>query len=266
MNSNPILNVELTTDGNIPLYFQLVGIIKRYVSAGILAPGDMLPSESELCKGLNISRSAVRQAIGALEEEGLVIRKQGRGTFVAEPKMRRRNENVYSFTSEVTAMGMTPSSTLIEFDTIKPTPDIMKMFSLHSDDIPVYRFTRIRRIDGEPVMLETSFYPQYIYPNLTRELLETHSFYSLLYEVGIVPASAVDTYEAVRLSADEAGLLGCKAGSAGFFHQRQTKTENGEIFEFTQSLIRGDKTRLEVVLHKNGVSFTRALNVQKEEE
>jgi GntR family transcriptional regulator len=99
----PFLNVELTTDGNIPLYFQLVGIIKRYVSAGILAPGDMLPSESELCKGLNISRSTVRRPSGAWRKKVLVIRKQGRGTFVAEPKMRRRNENVYSFTSEVTA-------------------------------------------------------------------------------------------------------------------------------------------------------------------
>lgn len=260
MDSNPILSADLTTDGNIPLYFQLVGIIKRYVSAGILAPGDILPSESELCKSLCISRSTVRQAIGALEDEGLVIRKQGRGTFVAEPKMRRRNENVYSFTSEVSSMGMTPSSTLIEFDIIKPSPDIMTMFSLHSDDIPVYKFTRIRRVDGEPVMLETSFYPTYIYPSLTRELLETHSFYSLLYEVGIVPASAIDTYEAVKLTADEAVLLGCKSGSAGFFHQRQTKTESGDVFEFTQSLIRGDKTRLEVVLHKNGVSFSRTLS------
>ena len=260
MKSNPILSADLTTNGNIPLYFQLVGIIKRYVSAGILSPGDMLPSESELCRGLGISRSTVRQAIGALEDEGLVVRQQGRGTFVAEPKLRRRNENVYSFTSEVTSMGLTPSSTLIEFDTIKPTPDIMKMFSLHSGDIPVYRFTRIRRIDGEPVMLETSYYPQYIYPNLTRELLETNSFYSLLYEVGIVPAAAVDTYEAVKLSPDEAALLGCKSGSAGFSHQRQTKAEDGEVFEYTQSLIRGDKTRLEVVLHKNGVSFSRTLS------
>jgi GntR family transcriptional regulator len=260
MNTNPILSADLITDGNIPLYFQLVGIIKRCVSTGILSPGDMLPSESELCRGLGISRSTVRQAIGTLEDEGLVVRQQGRGTFVAEPKLRRRNENVYSFTSEVMAMGLTPSSTLIEFDIMKPTPDIMKMFSLHSGDIPVYRFTRIRRIDGEPVMLETSFYPQYIYPNLTRELLEANSFYSLLYEVGIVPSAAVDTYEAVKLSSDEAALLGCNGGSAGFFHQRQTKAENGEVFEYTQSLIRGDKTRLEVVLHKNGVSFGRTLN------
>ncbi len=51
MNSNPILNADLTTDGNIPLYYQLVGIIKRYVSAGILSPGEYAPLRSELCRG-----------------------------------------------------------------------------------------------------------------------------------------------------------------------------------------------------------------------
>lgn len=260
MSTNPILEANLQADSSVPLYFQLVSIIKRFVSAGILSPGDLLPSEAELCKNLAISRSTVRQAIGSLEEEGLVVRKQGRGTFVAEPKMRRRSENVYSFTSEITAMGLTPSSTLIEFDVIKPSPDIMKMFSLKTNEDLFYRFTRIRRVDGEPLMLETSFYPQYIYPKLTRELAETHSIYSLLYEVGIVPASAVDSYEAVRLTKEEAELLGCKSGSAGFFHQRQTLAENGETFELTQSLMRGDRTKLEVVLHKNGVSFARTVN------
>jgi GntR family transcriptional regulator len=260
MSTNSILEANLQADSTVPLYFQLVSIIKRYVSAGMLSPGDLLPSEAELCTNLGISRSTVRQAIGALEEEGLVVRKQGRGTFVAEPKMRRRNENVYSFTSEITAMGLTPSSTLIEFDIITPPEDIMKMFSMTSNDKLFYRFTRIRRVDGAPLMLETSFYPQYIYPNLTRELAETHSIYSLLYDVGIVPASAIDSYEAVKLTHGEAELLGCKSGSAGFFHQRQTMSENGETFEFTQSLIRGDRTKLEVVLHKNGVTFSRTVN------
>ena len=101
MSTNPILEANLQADNSVPLYFQLVSIIKRYVSAGILSPGDLLPSETELCANLGISRSTVRQAIGSLEDEGLVVRKQGRGTFVAEPKMRRRSENVYSFTSEI---------------------------------------------------------------------------------------------------------------------------------------------------------------------
>ena len=60
---------------------------------------------------------------------------------------------------------------------------------LESSSVKIYRFSRIRNVNGQPLILETSFYPTYIYPKLTRELLETHSFYSLLYEEGIVPVS-----------------------------------------------------------------------------
>ena len=126
-NNSPILSSKLSLDSDVPLYNQLVAIIKRHISAGILSPGDLLPSEAELCRSLSISRSTVRQAIGALESEGLVVRRQGKGTFVAEPKVHRKTERVYSFTAEMSAMGLTPSSELIEFDIIDPTPAIVKM-------------------------------------------------------------------------------------------------------------------------------------------
>ncbi|MBS7402864.1 MAG: GntR family transcriptional regulator [Oscillospiraceae bacterium] len=260
METNPVLLSTLSMDSDIPLYSQLVSIVKRNITAGTLGPGELLPSEAELCKTFNVSRSTVRQAIGSLETEGLVVRKQGRGTFVAEPKMRRKTENVYSFTSEISSMGLTPSSTLVEFEVMEPTPDITRVLELSTQDTAVYRFTRIRNVDGEPLILETSFYPQYIYPKLTRELLRTHSFYSLLYEVGIAPASAVDSYEAVVLGREEAEMLGCKPGSCAFSVQRRTRTETGMIYEYTQSLIRADRVTLDIVLHKDGVSFTRSVD------
>jgi len=260
MEKNPILLSTLSIDSDIPLYSQLVSIVKRNISAGTLSTGDLLPSETELCKTFDISRSTVRQAIGALESDGLVVRKQGRGTFVAEPKVRRKTEMVYSFTSEISSMGMTPSSTLVEFEIITPTPDIEKVLELNTPETKVYKFTRIRNVNGEPLILETSFYPQYIYPRLTREMLETHSFYSLLYEVGIVPSNAIDSYEAVTMNRKEAELLGCKSGACGFFIQRRTFAESGQVYEFTQSLMRADRAKLDIHLHKDGVSFSRSVD------
>ena len=260
MESNPILLSELSLTSDIPLYTQIVNIVKRNLSAGTLNAGDLLPSESELCRAYNVSRSTVRQAIGILESEGLVVRKQGRGTFVAAPKVRRRTENVYSFTSEISSMGMTPSSTLIEFDVITPTPDIVKMLELKSPEERVYRFTRIRNVNDEPLILETSFYPCALYPNLTREQLETDSFYSLLYQVGVVPANAVDSYEAVLFGRAEGELLHCKPGNCGFSVQRRTFDVSGMCYEFTQSLIRADRVKLDVYLHKDGVSFSRSVD------
>ena len=168
---------------------------------------------------------------------------------------------VYSFTSEINSMGMTPSSTILEFEVMSPPPDIVSMLELESSSVKIYRFSRIRNVNGQPLILETSFYPTYIYPKLTRELLETHSFYSLLYEEGIVPYSAVDSYEAVILGRREAELLGTRPGSCAFSVQRRTRTESGSVYEFTQSLIRADRVTLDVHLHKDGVSFAR--NVDK---
>ena len=91
-----------------------MGIIKRSISTGALPVGALLPSEAELCRCLSISRNTVRQAIGELEDEGLVVRKRGRGTFVADPATNRRGVR-YSFTTEVSSMGKVPSSTLVDF-------------------------------------------------------------------------------------------------------------------------------------------------------
>lgn len=260
MSKSPILLNKLSLDSDVPLYAQLVGIVKRNISAGTLSAGDLLPSETELCKAFDISRSTVRQAIGALEGEGMVVRKQGRGTFVSEPKLHRKTDTVYSFTSEISAMGLTPSSTLLEFDVIPPTAEIVNILELNNAESSVYRFSRLRNVNGEPFILETSYYPQYIYPHLTRELLQTHSFYSLLYEVGIVPFSAVDSYRAVTTTQREAELLGCEAGSAAFSAERRTKTESGMIYEFTRSLIRSDRVSLNIVLSRDGTSFSRKVD------
>ena len=69
MDTNPVLMNRLSMDSDIPLYSQLVSIIKRNISAGTLCPGALLPSESELCRAFDVSRSTVRQAIGELESE-----------------------------------------------------------------------------------------------------------------------------------------------------------------------------------------------------
>ena len=258
MEQNPILHTTLSLDSDIPLYAQLVGIIKRNISTGVLAVGALLPSEAELCRCLSISRNTVRQAIGELEDEGLVVRKRGRGTFVADPATNRRGAR-YAFTTEVSAMGKGPSSTLVDFAVEIPGAAICKKMELR-EGTPVYCFTRVRNVDGEPLILETSYYPQYIYPNLTRDMLQTHSFYSLLYHVGVVPFAAEDSYEAVTLGEYEAKLLGCAPGAAAFHHQRRTTMENGLVYECTSSYMRGDRVRLDVCFQKSGTSFTRVVD------
>ncbi|MBQ9647813.1 MAG: GntR family transcriptional regulator [Oscillospiraceae bacterium] len=258
METSPILTQKLHNDSETPLYAQLIGIIKRVITSGEADVGQLLPSEAELCKAYGISRNTVRQAIGALEEDGFVVRKRGKGTFVADPTTRRKSVQ-YSFTTEVSQMGKNPSSTLVNFDVLPVSPRIREIMELPAD-ARVYCFTRVRNVDNKPLIVETSYYPEYIYPNLTREMLQTHSFYSLLYHVGVVPASAEDTYEAVLLGDREAALLDCRSDIPAFFHQRRTTGEDGRIYEYTTSYMRADRMKLNVHFQKGATEFTRVID------
>lgn len=258
MDQRQILTSRLSMDSSIPLYAQLVGIIKRHISSGALAVGELLPSETELCRALDVSRSTVRQAIGELESEGLVVRKRGKGTFVADPNNGRRGVR-YSFTTEVSSMGKVPSSALVDFAVIPADADISRKLEL-PEGSAVYSFTRVRKVDGTPLILETSFYPRYIYPNLTREMVETHSFYSLLYHAGITPADAEETYEAMTLDAARARLLEVPEGACAFYHHRRTRTDDGRVYEYTRSYIRSDRVRLDIRMTKSGVTFVRSID------
>ena len=258
METNPILTQKLQIDSEKPLYAQLIGIIKKSITSGESSVGQLLPSEAELCSAYHISRNTVRQAIGALEEDGFVVRKRGKGTFVADPSTRRKNVE-YSFTTEVSQLGRTPSSTLVTFDVLPVSPRIREIMELNADE-KVYCFTRVRNVDGKPLIVETSYYPQHVYPDLTRDMLQTHSFYSLLYHVGIVPVSAEDSYEAVLLGDREAALLDCRSGAPAFFHQRRTTGEDGRIYEYTTSYMRADRMKLNVQFRKGATEFARLVD------
>jgi GntR family transcriptional regulator len=91
-------------------------------------------------------------------------------------------------------------------------------------------------------------------------MVQTHSFYSLLYHVGITPFSAEDSYHAVLLDDTRAALLKVRAGSCAFYHQRLTRTEDGRIYEYTTSYIRGDRVHLDVQMQKSGISFVRVID------
>ena len=145
MEENPILKASLSMASDIPLYAQLTGIIKNTITSGTLRVGDLLPSEAELCDKFEISRNTVRQAIGSLEEAGFVVRKRGKGTFVADPSTGRKGVQ-YSFTTEISSMGKHPSSTLVSFDIIDPAPKIKRLMALE-DGVKVYLDESLKRFE-----------------------------------------------------------------------------------------------------------------------
>lgn len=259
-----ILNSRVSLNSDVPLYYQLISIIKRNLSVGILKTGDTIPSEAELCESLGISRSTVRQAIGELESEGLVVRCRGKGTFICKPKMNRSVQDVYSFSSEMRAMGLEPSSDVHKFQIVKPSEAIAKSLELKDNNQDVYEIVRVRRANGEPLLLETTFFPIYILPGLTRDRLEKGSLYTMVKEeAGMIPHVAEETYESMIIDDKTASLLNCRKGMSGFFVERQTWSMTGELYELTQSVIRGDRTKFKLQLKNNSVFWDRNISEVK---
>ncbi|MBQ2733924.1 MAG: GntR family transcriptional regulator [Clostridia bacterium] len=252
-----IFDGRLDVTSEVPLYHQLVLMVKRNITSGMLKPGDVLPSELELCDRYGISRSTVRQAFAALEAEGMVERHRGKGTFVSEPKLNRKLANLYSFTDEMKGLGLEPKSEILGFELITPAEDLVARLKLGYGE-RVFKIVRLRSANGEPLMIETGFIPEKICPVLTREILDNHSLYTTISKYsGMKAVRAVESYEATTIDKNEADLLKSRPGSGAFFVQRLSENDAGDIFELALLLVRGDRCRYEIALEPDNVSVQR---------
>lgn len=91
-------NNNINPDSMIPMYKQIVNLLNEKIEKGELKPGDKLPSEAELMEAYSVSRITIRSAISELEEDGLVIRSRGKGTFIASKKAMYSADDTVGFT------------------------------------------------------------------------------------------------------------------------------------------------------------------------
>lgn len=256
-----LFNNELDLSSSMPLYEQLVLFIKNGIDAQEMKTGDLLPSESEFCERYDISRSTVRQAFAQLEEEGLVIRKRGKGSFVSKPKLTRSLHNLYSFSEEISSMGLVPGSKVLAYEVITPGEEIMAKLALFDSEEKVYSITRVRYAGEEPLALEMAFIPKRMCRFLTQEMVEQGSLYSTLAaKSGIEISHAKETYETSLIGENEAKILGTPKDTCAFFIQRISYTKAGEIFEYTVMIVRSDRCKYEVELTADNVSLSRKVD------
>lgn len=158
-NEVQYFNDSLSNESNVPLYFQILTLIKRQIHSGILKQGDLVPSENQLCSQYGVSRSTVRQALAQLTEEGLIIRRRGKGSFIASEKLKRNLNHLYSFTEDMISLGLDPHSEVLEKTIVKATNDIAKTLAILSENTDVLKLTRLRFANDEPLLLETTYIP-----------------------------------------------------------------------------------------------------------
>lgn len=232
-----------------PLYSQLMDFIIDQIENGYYKADDQLLSERELCHSFQISRSTVRQAIQELEKEDYIYRLQGKGTFISPKRFKQNLLNFYSFTEEMKKIGKTPKSKVLNFEIVDCDEKIKEKMELNRGD-KLYKFTRLRIADNQPMMLETSYVPFGRFPKISKEQLEEKPLYDIFndnYNINIT--SAKEIFKAVLTSEMEASMLEYDQSMPSMMIERITYSNN-TIIEYTKSIARGDRFEYSIILSK----------------
>jgi GntR family transcriptional regulator len=235
MSSLAQLMHHLSATSNLPLYQQLQRALREAIDRGVYGPAEALPAERQLASELDISRITVRKAIDELVEDGLLIRKQGSGTFVSN-RVEKNFAKLTSFSEDMRARGREPRSVWMNRAEGTVTPE--ESLTLRSSPgTPVFRFHRIRYADDAPMAIE---YATVIASCLTSLEEVESSLYEALERTGNRPVRALQRLRAVLLTAEQAKLLKAKEGEAGLLVARVGYLKDGRAVEYSQSYYRGE--------------------------
>ena len=223
-----------------PAYQRIADHLRARIETGEIEAGAMLPSERALCQEYAVSRMTLRQACGLLEQEGLIERRRGSGTFVCPKKMRKRQQEMRGFTEEIRARGGNPSSRLLAFQRTEPDLVTREFFGLLAGEL-VYHIERLRLNEGIPLALEKVAVPCYLCPNLDRFDLATQSLYAILEEnYGLTLSYCFEEISASRPTARLRKMLDVPASTPVLAIQRRTFTTNNTPVELGSTIYRGD--------------------------
>jgi len=230
---------------SIPLYIQIAEGLISQIESGELAPGDRLPAERELSEKLGVNRMTLRRALQVLEAQGVILRKHGIGTYIAEPKIDRRVDTVFRFTTGMQSRGYTPGTRLISLEEIFLDAALAHQLALPVV-APAYQIRRLRTINQEPVLLESYTIPAGRFPGLAKHDLEGRSIYEIMEsEYGIIIARARQSFEPVVASTFEAELLKLRSGAPLMLEKRISFDSDDRPVEYGKDLYRGDRFRFE---------------------
>lgn len=235
----------LKQDAITPLYVQLMDELEASIRNGVYKPGDKIMTEAEMAREYGVSLITVRKAVGSLMEKGLVVRKQGKGTFVTKPKYSRNMKKLQSFTEMCEQMGVKPGARVLENRLIAADKKVADRLGIEPGSNVVY-ISRLRLADGEPVQVEKSYFPLK-YAFLLEEDLNNGSMFECLKEkAGAKVASSEKMIGLCRATAEEAALMDVKKGDYLLFVKSTAYDENGEPMYAGIQLINGDRFSLYV--------------------
>lgn len=225
-----------------PLYRQIKDLLLENLRRGEWKPGEMLPSEIELASRYRVSQGTVRKAIDELAGENLLVRRQGKGTFVAthgERQVRFRFLRLAPDSGEPVA----PERRLLDFRRTRAPAELARLLELRTGDA-VIALKRLLVFADDPVVLEEVWLPGTLFKGLTATAITEHkgALYNLFEtEYGTRMVRAEERLKAVSADAATAELLGTGAGQALLQVERLTYTYGDKPVEWRKGLYKTDR-------------------------
>lgn len=221
-----------------PLYLQLKRWIEESIAAGIIQPGDALPSERDLATRVDVSRVTVRKAVQHLVRDGVLVQRHGSGTFVApQPgRVEQSLSQLTSFAEDMARRGMAVRSDWLDRGVYAPSPEEMVALGLSPSE-RVARVARLRISGDRPLAIERAALSADILPDPGAI---TTSLYAHLEKSGNRPVRAIQRIRAASVTGSDASLLDVPDGAAVLHIERTSYIGSGRVIEFTRSVYRGD--------------------------
>jgi len=276
----PTEPVRRDRNNPLPLYHQLAASIRQQIRDGTLRPGTQLASEADLSRQAGVSRMTVRQAIGLLVAEGLLVVRHGVGTFVAEPRLTYDALHLLGFSETLALQGGTTTSDVLEQRLVEPPRLVANELGLgDAAGGRVVKVSRLRRghseanvgreggtfakstpgvgRPGEPLLLETSYVPAALCPGLENVDLTGRSLYATLEnDFGLRLASARQHFSARSASAFEQRCLQLAPGSCVMALRGVTADHEGRPVEYFEAVYRADRFEFVVTSSRNAAQAT----------
>ncbi|MGE5674140.1 MAG: GntR family transcriptional regulator [Mycobacterium leprae] len=232
----------------IPLHHQLRAILQRQILSGTWVPNDMIPPEAELVEQYGVSRITVRQALAALVAEGLLYRRQGKGTFVAPARISESLDTLMGFAESLRLQGHAPEISVLSLEKAAATADIADALHLPEGE-PVLIIERLIKVMGEPLLWDRSYLAAALEPAPDRAALERQTMLEWLESTGLRISEATQTMSARLVSEEEAAVLEIAPGNPVMIIHRTVSSGSGPVL-FSRVAYRSDRHEYRVTLKR----------------
>jgi len=247
-------------NSHVALYAQIAERLRREIEGGRYAPTGRLPTEKELMARFEVSRITIRQALQRLLEGGLVVRKQGKGSFVAGSTVRHELRELRTFYDVMESQGLEPETELLRFEPVTPSPEVAAAMGAPAGKLMFLE--RLYRIDGAPIAVAHTWLIADA-RRITWEQAEANPSYSILQSLlGRAIAQASVAVRGRLAGRAIARLLGVSPKSAVLVLNRVSYDAQGAPLETTAFVVNSDT--YEFTLESQGpLPINRALKASQ---